>query len=89
VVNQYLDKKRDDPHWFFKEFLAALTDDELWGCVSWQLLQRRCKECRTHPCEEPCADRKAAEHRLVLCDDEMHRRGTWRGQLQHNPRRRR
>ena len=79
--NQYLDRKASDPDWLFKEFLAALTDDELWGCVEWQLQQRACRQCHEHPCATPCQRRQDAEHRLGLCDDEVGRRGTWRGRL--------
>lgn len=81
MANQYLDRKAEDPDWLFKEFLAALTDDELWGCISWQLQQMRCKDCHEHPCQTPCQPREDAEHRLQIADQEVRKRGTWRGRV--------
>lgn len=81
MANQYLDRKSEDPDWLFKEFLAALTDEELWGCISWQLLQMRCKQCKAIPCWTPCQSRQDAEHRLEIADLEVRKRGTWRGRV--------
>jgi len=59
---QYRDH-HSDPDWFFREYVAALTNRELAALISWN------HERRSHP-----ETRDDAERRLIIIDTELKRR---------------